>query len=174
MEVKSPRKTIAGLGATVLATLGVIATAGPAAAASCSGSSCAGHDPVVYNCPVAAIDKKVEDVYDQGGSWIASVSNNYSATCNANFTRGQLTTLAAEAGDSIVIEAATKFGPSEDVFYPSNYNNSGRASEPWNGTYYSGTAVAWTDMVDGTNQVWSTITVYDRNHNRIASLPVVQ
>jgi hypothetical protein len=158
-------------------TLGVAVAAAPgASAATCSGYTCHGHDPVKYGCSVAST--KQDTIQDFSGNTVATIWNRYSANCNANWVRGQLTTAAARAGDSmdIYIETTDSRGNDEYMCYPSPSNDSGNLTEDCGDIYfgYTGTDVAWSDMVDGSNTTDATIAIYDRNGNFVSNKTVSQ
>jgi hypothetical protein len=49
-------------------------------------------------------------------------------------------------------------------------SNTGALMEEWyTNVFYSGSASAYSDMVDGTNLTWASVSVYNRNGISIAS-----
>lgn len=153
------------------AVLGVVAPASAATAApaiplvSCSGYTCHGHDPFVYNCSKES-STSVPVYYN--GTQLATLVNWY-GHCNGNWSQGQLTSAGHSAGDSFIIDISTtdSRGNFEYMCYPGP-NNTGALDEYCSGSTYGGSAVAWTDMVDGTHITYSDIYVYNRSGTFLA------
>lgn len=143
--------------ATAAAAIGV--TASPAAAATCWGYSCHGHDPVVYGC--SATSTVSNTAYDTDGVAVAVVDNRYSAGCNANWARAHLTDAGLARGYRIQAEITTtdSHGTYEDMCYPGP-SNTGALTEYCTGTYGGSTGWIYTDMVDGTNVTHAYVWVY--------------
>jgi hypothetical protein len=158
--------------AVTLGGAGIGVAAQPAAAATaptCQGAGCIGRDPSVYGCAGSTWTSWV--VQDYNGNAVATLWKRWSNNCNATFwARGQLTLNAARAGDSIVIEIIDSDGNGHE--YSSCYpgpSNTGAQIEPCSGATYTGTDVAWTDMVweyygTPTAEIW----VYD-NHGGLVN-----
>ena len=162
--MKRVRRTVAILAtAFLLGLLGMGVSATPASAATCSGYSCAGHDPVNAGCS-ASSTKTTTGTY-------ATVWNRYSSGCNANWARAQLTSAAFNAGDSMLIVVTTtdSRSQSESMCYPGP-SDTGQLNEYcYSGQYYSGSSAAYTDMVDGTHVAQAFAYVYDAGLNLIAT-----
>jgi hypothetical protein len=143
--------------------VGLGVSASPAAAATCSGISCAGHDPVNAGCAVSSTKTTV------GG--LATVWNRYSSGCNANWARAQLTTAAFNAGDSLIIIVTTtdSLSQSESMCYPGPSDTGALHEYCYLNQYYSGSGAAYTDMVDGTHVTQAFAYVYDSGFNLLAS-----
>lgn len=137
--------------ATVLAVgAAVLVSAGSASAATCSGFTCHGHNPVTYGCPVSST---VTVPVDYNGVQIATLWNRYSYDCNANWGRAQLTAAGLKDRFSFEVSITTtdSHGDQELMCYPGP-NNTGQLVEACpRGQTYSGSLAAYTDMVDGTN-----------------------
>jgi hypothetical protein len=154
-----PSRRAAGLLAGILLLLGGLAAGTQSASAStgCSGFSCHGHDPFVYNCGYYTPDSA--GAYS--GNTELAVLKNWYGHCNANWSEGYLTSAGLAAHDSIIITIDTtdSRGDYEFMCYPGP-DNTGALVENCSGATYGGSSTAWTDMVDGTNITQSFIYVY--------------
>lgn len=150
------RRSMIAIAALLFGLTGVVESAGPAAAASCSGYSCHGFDPNTKGCAVSA--------WKESGGSEANVMNRYSAGCNANWARGALTQQGYNDGDTMIIVVTTtdSRGNLESMCYP-GLSNTGALHEYCYNYNYRGTGWAYTDMVDGTNTATATVYVYDFN-----------
>lgn len=163
------RKALAALTPVMLSLLGVGVPAAPASAASgCYGYSCHGYDLYHFGCTYTSTT--AANAFS-GNTKLATVYNRYSAGCNSNWAEAILTPAAISAGDkmAISIETEDSKGTSEWMQYPGP-SNTGSLTESWySNQFYGGSASAYTDMVDGTNLTWASVSVYDRNGVSIAS-----
>jgi hypothetical protein len=140
---------------------GVAPLANAATAAACHAANCAGHDPTVYGCSATSTTTS--------SGALATVWNRYSAGCDANWGRAQLTTAALNAGDQmeITIDTVDSDHNGETMCWPSPGNNEGFDTEFCNG-YYAGSSIAYTDMVDGTNLTQTYVIVVNSSGNFLA------
>lgn len=166
MRLRSPlaRSRIIGiLIATVISIAGLSATGvTPANAATCYATSCAGHDPTTHGCSATSTTS-------YSGS-LATVWNRYSAGCDANWGRAQLTAAALAAGDTMYVEIYT-YEPGnyeESMCWPTDSNDQGIDYEFCNGNPYGGSSIVYTDMVDGTYETYADVSVFDSSYNLIA------
>ncbi len=106
------------------------------AQAGCWGASCYNKDPFQMGCQASSTRSTV--IKDADGT-IAKVWNEYASNCNANWTEGEL--LGKGFNLSITISASGE----KALCYPDNCTS-----------VYNGTAIAWTNMVDGTHVTSST------------------
>jgi hypothetical protein len=147
-----------------------------AMAAGCSGRGCAGHDPHAESCTAAS---SITKTYTSGAA-VATVVNEYSSVCNANWTFAYENTSAQNAGWTLFLSISTtdSLSPSGAYEYmctpgPVLETDPGSADivEVCRGTY-SGAAgwPMWTDMVDGTHKSYATLTVYNSAGNKIAAV----
>jgi hypothetical protein len=152
--------------AMIVATLGVAvcSTSTPAAASTCSGSTCVGRDPVTYGC--AATSTKTATAFI-GSDAVATVWNRYSLGCNANWARGQLTALGVSRHYTIQVRVWVN-APYQSMCFPgpSNTGSSQENCYPLPG--YGGSSMVYTDMVDGSYKTYAAVNVYDGN-NLVAS-----
>ena len=82
------RRVTVSLAAVVLSTVGIIAVgASPAAAASCSGSSCLHQDPSATGCTNGATTLTSFRYSDPWTSYDPLIELRYSSTCKAAWTR---------------------------------------------------------------------------------------
>lgn len=145
-------RTIGILLATLVLVL--LGTAVPAAAASCSGYSCHGHDPSVYGC--SATSTTTANAFDSDNAIVAVIQNRYSSGCNANWARGWLTSTGVARGYKIYVEIDTtdSKGSTESLCYPGP-SNTGNLIEDCSGWPSGGaggsTTPVFSDMSDGTN-----------------------
>lgn len=80
------RKAVAAVAALAALAVGVpLATATPAAAATCFGSACAGADPQATGCYSDGQIKDARDFHEDGLDLVIQL--RYSPTCNAFWTR---------------------------------------------------------------------------------------
>ena len=154
-----------------IATLGITAMgATPAqASTSCYGYSCHGHDPVTYGCSTTNSSPPAY-VVDSSGTTLATVWDDWSYGCKANWANAVLSPAAINAGDVLFVEIKTKDSQNQNEWmcYPGLENDSGKLTEGCAyGAYpgepgigYGGSAGAYTDMVDGTNKTYADVTVY--------------
>jgi hypothetical protein len=146
-------------GTIALAAGFAVLSAGSASAASCSGYSCHGHDPVVYGCSASSTTTANAKV---NGTVVATVQNRYAGNCNANWVRGQLTQAGVNDHYWIVVDIYTtdSHGTNEYMCYPGP-NNTGNLNEYCSGSTYGGnTQFIYSDMVDGTNTATARVFVY--------------
>ena len=148
----------------------VFATAS-AQAAGCSGYSCHGRDPIAEGCSATST---VAANASAGGVTYATLWNRYSAGCNANWGRAQLTSAALNAGDTMYILASTSDsrGSFEDMCWPATDNSAGDLVESctnYPNSGYGGSSIAYCDMVDGTNATFAYVFVYNRSGQEVAS-----
>ena len=113
--------------------------------APCWKTTCYGKDPYSLGC-ANSIHEVSQVVKNSSGVSIAKVWNDFSYTCDANWTQGQRLS-NNYAGIWISIQAIDSNNPpkNETQCYPETLD----CVDP--GPYYTGTAIAWTNMVDGTN-----------------------
>jgi hypothetical protein len=170
------RKALAALMSVfMLSLLGVGVSAAPASAApGCYGYSCHGYDLYHFGCSYTSTT--AANAFS-GNTKLATVYNRYSAGCNSNWAEAILTPAAINAGDKMAISVSTdrdSMGTSEEMDAPGP-SNTGALMEGWYANvFYSGSASAYSDMVDGTNLTWASVAVYDRNGNPIASNYIAQ
>jgi hypothetical protein len=170
------RKALAALTPVfMLSLLGVGVSTAPASAASgCYGYTCHGYDLYHFGCSYTSTT--AANAFS-GNTKLATVYNRYSAGCNSNWAEAILTPAAISAGDKMAIEVSTdrdSEGTSEWMDYPGP-SNTGAPTESWYpNDFYSGSASVYTDMVDGTNLTYASVSVYDRNGNPIASNYIAQ
>jgi hypothetical protein len=153
------RKRIARLAVLLAAVITValstgIATNFPASASTgCYATNCAGHDPTTHGCSASSTTTT--------NGTLATVWNRYSYACDANWARGQLTTVALNAGDKmqVMIFTVDRNHNSEGMCWPSPDNDQGFSDE-FCDSYYAGSSIAYTDMVDGTNATQAWVQVY--------------
>lgn len=125
--------------------LGGTSTAHAAAATPpCWGATCFGKDPYALGCANNITEVKALD--QSNGVTYATVWNDYSITCNANWTQGQAT---ASATGGIYIYIQDSNGHRQ--CYP------GTSCPDFGSQFYTGGAIAWTNMVDGTGPAWANI-----------------
>jgi hypothetical protein len=169
MRFTKPRRHIrkAGPLAAVLVTLAAlsagISAAPPASAATgCHATGCAGHDPTTHGCTATS--------WTTTSGALATIWNRYSAGCDANWARGQLTAAALNAGDKMYLEIGTKdsAGHYEDICWPGASNDQGGGFEACSGSLYGGSAIAYSDMVDGTDMTYATVTVFNSSGGVLA------
>lgn len=158
---------LAATAAILLAAAGIMPAlnATSAQAAGCSGYSCHGYDPVAEGCSATSTTTAYATA---GGVTYATVWNRYSAGCNANWSRAQLTSAAINAGYSMLVFADTSdsHGTYEDVCWPGPDNNIGALNESCGGPY-GGSSIAYSDMVDGTNTTNAVVFVLDSGGNLV-------
>jgi hypothetical protein len=157
-------RTILAAAALSMAVL-TVGTVGalPANAASCYATSCAGHDPTTHGCAATSTTS-------YSGS-LATVWNRYSAACDSNWVRGQLTSTALRAGDTTSISISTTDSQGNDEFmcWPGLTNDQGGPIELCSGILYGGSSIAYSDMVDGTNKTYATVDVFDSGYDLLAA-----
>lgn len=90
MELASRFRRAVPARALVAALLAVgglvfVAPATPASAAGCYGYSCHGHDPSLYGCTISS---QKFGYYYSGRTLMATLTNEYSYNCNANWAQG--------------------------------------------------------------------------------------
>ena len=136
--------TSANAAVTAQAQLGVAAT--------CYGFTCHGHDPVKYGCSISSTTSTSDN--------LVTLWNRYSASCNANWARAQLSPVALLLGDSMEVQVSTtdSHGSFEYMCYPGP-SDTGQLQEYCTG-HYGGSSAAYTDMVDGTNLATATAYVF--------------
>ena len=154
-----------------IATLGITAMAAvPAqASAGCSGFSCHGLDPSICTASKSTtVLAKINNPLDP--ETVSVLNNNYSNDCTSNWASATLTQEGYNDGDTmaVIIESTDSQGNLESMCYPGP-SNTGALNEYCYYSNYSGTATAFTDMVDGTNVTQAFVYVYDFNGNLIAS-----
>jgi len=158
----SGRRRIAALASAMAAaaTTVILATSGTAHA-SCNGYGCHGLDPEGQGCSASSTGTSQVIV---NNVTLATLWNRYSGGCNSNWARGQLTSTAINAGDYIYMTISTtdSRGTFEGMCYPGP-SNTGDLVEGCYDSYYNGSAVAWTDMVDGTNLTSANLYVVKAN-----------
>lgn len=165
-----PARRILALAASLIAAAGTAAatassasaaTAGRTSVASarCSGYSCHGRNPTVYDCTAAST---VTAPVKYGSTQVATLYDRYSSGCNANWGRAQLTAAGLKAHDQIIVAIATidSRGHYESMCYPGP-NNTGQLIEACSGAGYAGSLFAYSDMVDGTNTATASVGVYN-------------
>jgi hypothetical protein len=137
------------------------ATATTAVAAGCYATNCAGHDPTTHGCSATSTTTT--------SGALATVWNRYSAGCDANWARGQLTSAALNAGDTmqVMIFTVDRDHNTERMCWPSPDNDQGYSDEFCNG-YYGGSSIAYTDMVDGTNVTQAYVMVFNSSGDVLA------
>jgi hypothetical protein len=153
---------LAAAAATVMAlSIGVGVTQPASAAAGCYAANCAGHDPTTHGCSVSSTTST--------NGALATVWNRYSIGCDANWARGQLSTSALNARDTmqVMIFTVDRNHNSEGMCWPSPDNDQGYDDEFCNG-YYGGSSIAYTDMVDGTNATQAYVMVFNSGGDVIA------
>lgn len=182
----SPRRRLGGL----LATLAVLITplaavtaapAAPASAAGCYGLSCHGHDPYLYGCTISS---QKFAYYYSGRTLMATVTNDYSYVCDANWAQMQLSSYAVSLGWNfqVMIEGYDTANPPfyETMCYAGqgSLSNTGRNFEacpnqnaPYNDSWTNPT---WTDMMDGHLLTHADVNLWDANGNLIAQLAANQ
>jgi Protein of unknown function (DUF2690) len=153
---------VAAIGTTGVAQAAT-AQAATAQASPCSGYSCHGHDPVAWGC-----DKYQLTSTETDGA-LATVVNWYSTGCNANWAQAWLSPAAIAAGDKMTadIEAIDTQGNEEIMCYPGPGDTGNLMELCYDGGYYSGSAPAYTDMVDGTNLTYAAVYVWDSSGNNL-------
>jgi hypothetical protein len=155
--------------------LGLLATTASAAtvtqahvtpSASCYGYWCHGHDPIVYNCSVSSTRSTSDG--------LMTLWNRYSANCNANWGRAQLSASARNAGYTLQVGIFTvdSHGQGEWMCYPGP-SDTGSLAEYCNGSY-GGSLVLYSDMVDGTNLASAEAFVFNSSGQEIDYLQVDQ
>jgi hypothetical protein len=172
------RYRVALLLCVLLEVFGSMAAA-PAVAAtpqvSCSLYSCVGHDPVHYGCSGDATTSTSWVLQDDSGNILATLWKRLSAKCNAYWARAQLTTAAAQAGNSYDILAITNDSRDdlESECFPGP-SDTGNLVEDCTNIYfgYTGTDVSWSDMVADDNDPQVDILVYDRNGNFVNGVSI--
>lgn len=167
--LKAPRaRALAATAAAILLSLGLMVVNAPSAraASACYATSCAGYDPISYGCAVTSTTTHV--------GALATVWNRYSYGCRANWARAQLTTAAVNAGYKMWVEVQAPITAEGEEYmcwpnYPSQ-NNQGFSFEFCNPALgpYGGSSIVYTDMVDGTNTTYATVTVFDTAYNVVA------
>ncbi len=139
---------------TVAAAIGVAAPA--ALASGCSGSACVGHDPVTYGC--SATSTKSATAFLNGVA-VATVWNRYSLGCNANWARAQLTQAGINQHLTIQVKVWITATYQTMCFPgPSNTGSWQEICDPLPG--YGGSAIVYTDMVDGSYKTYAGVDVY--------------
>ena len=146
----------------VLATLSSTASAhslsGPAPRrparftnAPCLGAGCFTKDPYYFanGACASSLHEISTTVTDSRGDNLATVYNDYSYLCYANFAQGKLSSYALSLHFTMVTSIATLSPPSEQQCYPDSCLNG-----------YGGSAYAWTNMVDGYPKARAMVTVY--------------
>lgn len=118
----------------------------------CKGVYCDGLDPFSTNCGYSASYNSISWIPTNilqnktSGAIVGTVTNYYSSWCNANWTEA---TMCNNTGINIVAIANAGFGNEHDEHYPSG-----------TGFYYGQNGYpTWTNMVDGTNTVYSCATL---------------
>jgi len=143
------------------------ATAAASASAShpvCSGYYCHGHDPMIYACTVSASAGYSDS--------LATLWNRYSANCNSNWGRAQLSSSALQAGDSIRVSISTDDSKGNNEFYCApGLSNSGYLTE-YCTAWYAGPDIIFSDMTDGTNVTFAAAYVYNSTGQQIDLLEV--
>jgi len=168
--------------AALIAAGGLVIVA-PAMSASasptCHGYTCHGHDPVVYGC---AVSSQKFAYYYSGRTLMATLTNEYSYQCNANWVQGQLSKYAVALGWNFAITLTTSDskGYLESMCWsgPASDNNTGNLEEfcdPQVPPFAdSSTNPAWTDMVDGTNYTYGGMQIDDAYGNKITIIAANQ
>jgi hypothetical protein len=152
------RPLLVGSTLTALLSLGAVVPAASAAnAAGCYAISCAGWDPVARGCSVTSTT-----AYNGP---LGTVWNRYSAGCKSNWSRGQLSAASVSAGYQMIVSITTvdSSGAREWACWPAvaGQNNAGVRSESCSNTWYGGSSVGYSDMVDGTNITSAFIEITD-------------
>ena len=177
-QSETPMRTsvrLARSGAVVVAVvLGLAAV--PAHAVSCFGFSCAGHDPVVYNCSVTSTTTATAF---SGSTAMATLWNRFSSNCKSNWGRAQLTPAALNLGYKAYVTISTQHDSHnffESMCFPGP-DNTGALTEGCIGYAtggFGGSSVFWSDMVDGTNLATAVVEVFDASGHSIATAAVSQ
>ena len=105
----------------------VVAVAGPASAAGCSGSGCNGKSPAAMGCGVDAVtvNNVVDEDHASGGTFGRQVVElRYSRACNASWSR-----VTASAGGTAHVTSS--------VAYMGGYKSSTQRSRTGSGSVYS-------------------------------------
>ncbi|WP_157436511.1 hypothetical protein [Actinospica robiniae] len=160
----------AALGGIPLVTFGAPSAS---AAAGCSTRGCASYDPYAESCTAAS---SITKTYTSGAA-VATVVNEYSSVCKANWVFAYENTSAQNAGWTLSLSISTtdSSGASESMCGPSPIleTDPGSANiiEVCRGTYGGATGwPMWTDMVDGTNKSYATLKVFSSAGKTIASV----
>ncbi|MFD8479467.1 hypothetical protein [Kitasatospora sp. NPDC059673] len=173
--MRTAKRILGVLVATTLATAGLLVTAPTASAAGCWASSCAGRDHGAVGC--WATDVKTAYVI-RDGVQLATVWNDYSSSCKANWSAAQLTQAARNAGYRLYVDIQTtdSNGAREFMCYPGPDNTGSlvEACTDWPYSGYSGSGAPWTDMIDGTNVTAARAYVFDSSGNLVMDAPVWQ
>lgn len=163
--MKRPAKTLVTIIAALLLSMGiavVVQAPANASGATCSGYGCVGYDPGnrFPGCTDSTTQGEATGWY--GGIQVVTAWNRYSYTCNANWARGQLTAAAVARGYLMQVQIGTwdTNGNWEAMCYPGP-SNTGQLQENCYNYLYGGSAPAYTDMVNGTNLTYATISVFD-------------
>lgn len=159
-----------------------VAPAAPASAAGCYGLSCHGHDPYLYGCTISS---QKFSYYYSGRTLMATVTNDYSYVCDANWAQAQLSSYAVSLGWNFLVEAEG-YDTESPPFYetmcydgPGSLSNTGERFEacpnqnnpPMQDSWTNPT---WTDMVDGHLLTHAIMNVWDAHGNLIVQLAANQ
>ncbi|MFJ5520921.1 DUF2690 domain-containing protein [Streptomyces griseoluteus] len=176
------RKTAALTAASLMLLttgFGLFTSANPASATvtSCNGSSCVGHDPRTFGCPVTSTTTAT---YNSGAATV-TLYNRYSSTCNSNWAEAVENPAAQQAGWGVDLSifAMTSNQPNASALQKSCFpgpSNTGSSWEECNGAEYYGTSgwPAWTDMVDGHYYTWALLSVWDASHHFLKQIQANQ
>lgn len=183
----SPRRRLGALVATLAVLITplaavTVAQAAPASAASCYGLNCHGHDPYLYGCTISS---QKFDYYYSGRTLMATVTNDYSYACDANWAQMQLSSDAVSLGWNFMVEIEG-YDTENPPFYetmcydgPGSLSNTGERFEacpiqnnaPFKDSW---TKPTWTDMMDGHLLTHADVNLYDAYGNLIVQLAANQ
>ena len=166
------RHLLASTAAIALAAGALVSVStGEAAAAPCLGRSCAFQDPA--GCTAASSITK----HYVSGSKEATVVNEYSTLCNANWVFAYENTAAQNAGWQLALDIwTTDSSPArEEMCVPDPVKETDTGTqdliEICRGAYGGATGwPTWTDMVDGTHMTYGTMTVFDASGARLVDV----
>lgn len=174
-------RMLATISTLAVSAAGLIALSPAAAlAAPCSGAGCSTQDPYALSCTAAS---SITRTY-QSGSAIATIVNEYSSLCNANWVFAYENTAAQQAGWSLYLEIQTSYTAnggtitqtmcSPDPIVETD-TDSADVTELCRGTYGGQNGwPMWTDMVDGTNKAYGELEVFNSNGTKLATVPDAQ
>ena len=172
LRLQLPRRAAAACALVLTSLTALTVSATPAYAVTCYGYSCHGHDPVIYGCSATSSDGPYYAVDPADDAPVAWIQNRYSYGCNANWSRGQLTSVGIARGYKIYVDVSTtdSNNQTEWNWYPGPSNTG--ALQEWRTNWptggYGGSLIIFTDMVDGTHITYSTVWV----HNSTGSILV--
>ena len=172
--MKLPRRVIVGIALLATVAGSIVASSAPAYAASCSGAGCMGMDP--YNAGCSATSTR-STTY-QSGSAVATLVNEYSYSCNANWSVAYENSAAETAGWQLYTYISTYWTKTVNHVtlsyseFTCTPNNGKGVNSYWSGNEYIQDETCtgpyggkygwpiWTDMVNGQYLTTATMAIY--------------